>query len=130
MNNSIIKLCRYFFTGGVAAIIDVGVYYIFIKMHCRIAPAAAGSFCVANVFNFLLTSRFVFDQGASARKYPLFFFAALIGLTVNVGTTAMGATVLALPAIIAKCLGIAVAFLINFLINLKLVFRKTHQRPI
>ena len=130
MNDLIRKLCRYFFTGGIAAIIDIGIFSLLVRSHLAVMPAAAVSFCVANVFNFLLTSRFVFKQQSSSRRYLLFFLGALIGLTVNVGVTTIGTIIVALPAILAKLLGIGVAFLINFFINLKLVFRNKHHRPI
>jgi len=110
--------------------VDIGVFSLLVRSHLAVMPAAAASFCVANVFNFLLTSRFVFNQQSSSRGFLLFFLGALVGLTVNVGVTTIGTGFLALPAVAAKLLGIGVAFLVNFFINLRLVFRAKHHRPI
>jgi putative flippase GtrA len=122
------KLLRYFFTGGIAAIVDTGIFALLIRTHLAVMPAAAVSFCVAAIVNFLLTSRFVFKQQATPRRFMLFFFGAVIGLVVNVGVTTVGADFMALPAIVAKIYGIGTAFLLNFVINVRFVFRKSGRK--
>jgi putative flippase GtrA len=88
-----------------------------------IAPAAATIFCVAAVANFRLTTRFVFRQQATARGFALFLIAALIGLGVNLSVTPAGIAVLGLPPIAAKIGGIWTAFMLNFALNVGIVFR-------
>jgi putative flippase GtrA len=53
--------------------------------------------------------------------------AALIGLTVNIGVTLLGAFVVGLPPLAAKLMGIVIAFIVNFLINLRIVFRTSRR---
>jgi putative flippase GtrA len=50
--------------------------------------------------------------------------AALIGLTVNIGVTLLGAFVVGLPPLAAKLMGIVI---VNFLINLRIVFRTSRR---
>lgn len=119
------KFLRYFFTGGFAAIVDTGIFALLIRTHLAIMPAAATSFCVAAIVNFMLTSRFVFEQQTTPRRFVLFFSGAVIGLVVNVGVTTVGTDLMALPAIVAKICGIGMAFLLNFVINVRFVFRKS-----
>lgn len=130
MNDAIRKLGRYLLTGGLAAIIDIGIFSLLIRANLTVLKAATVSFCVANFFNYLLTSRFVFGQHSSSHRYLLFFLGALVGLTVNVCVTTSCAAYIGLPAIIAKGFGIGVAFLVNFSINLKFVFRSRHHHSI
>jgi putative flippase GtrA len=53
--------------------------------------------------------------------------AALIGLTVNIGVTCVGVFIVGLPPLAAKLVGIAIAFIVNFL-NLRIVFHTRSER--
>ena len=88
-----------------------------------IAVAAVGSFCVAAAINYILTSRHVFDQSASLRGFSVFFGAAIGGLTVNIGVTLVGSFYLGIAPVLAKLIGVGTAFLVNFWLNLRIVFR-------
>lgn len=118
------KLVGYFFTAGIAAVVDVGGFVLLSRWGVPILPAAAGSFIVAAVVNYLLSSRFVFRSEASTRRFLLFFAAALLGLAVNVSVTYLAATRLDLGPALAKLTGVSTAFLVNFAINTALVFRR------
>lgn len=118
------KLLRYVLTAGVAAVVDVGGFVLLTGAGVGLLPAAVLSFVVAAAVNYLLTSRFVFARGASARGFGLFFAGALVGLAINVGVTVLAATELGLPPGAAKLLGVGVAFLVNFAINAGIVFRR------
>jgi putative flippase GtrA len=117
------KLARYFLTAGVASVVDLGLFALLTRVDVAIPVAAAASFCVAAVVNYLLSSRFAFHRAASLRGFGLFFVAALGGLAVNVGVTSLGHALLGMPPVLAKVAGIGTAFLLNFWINLRVVFR-------
>jgi len=117
------KLVRYFFTAGTAAVVDVGGFALLRLTPMPIAVAATTSFCVATVANYLLSSRYAFNQTPSLRGYGLFFIAALGGLVVNVSVTLAGSLYLGLAPVLAKIVGVGTAFLFNFWLNLRVVFR-------
>lgn len=117
------RLLQYAMTAGVAAIVDAGGFVLLVNARLSILAAGSLSFGIAALVNYLLTSRFVFHQAASLRGFTLFFAGALVGMTVNVGITLLGVLVAGLPPLAAKLTGIAIAFLVNFLINLRVVFR-------
>ena len=121
--DTLVKFSRYFLTGGVAAIVDAGGFALLHYLGVATAPAAVASFAFAAVVNFLLTARFVFGQRPTGRGFTLFLLAALIGLTVNVGVTIAVVELFGLPPIVAKIIGIGTAFSLNFLMNLRVVFR-------
>jgi putative flippase GtrA len=118
------KLLRYFFTAGTAAIVDIGGFALLRHIGMPIAIAAVVSFCLAAIVNFLLTSRFVFGQAPSMRGFTLFFVAALGGLLVNVSVTLLGSLYFGIVPELAKVVGVGTAFLCNFWLNLRVVFRK------
>jgi putative flippase GtrA len=117
------KLLRYFFTAGAAAIVDVGGFASLCLIHVPIAAAAVLSFCLAAVVNFLLSSRYVFKRAATLRGFGLFFVAAVGGLLVNVSVTLLGSLYLGIRPVLAKVVGVGTAFLVNFWLNLRVVFR-------
>lgn len=123
MRDLLSKLLPYAMTGGVAAIVDAGGFALLVNAGLGVAAAGVLSFCTAAVVNYLLTSKLVFGRERSVRGFALFLSAALIGLSINVGLTLIGFYVIGLPPLVAKIVGIGTAFFVNFLINLRIVFR-------
>jgi putative flippase GtrA len=70
-----------------------------------------------------LTSRFVFYRVATTRGFGVFFMAAVGGLMVNVSVTLVGSFYLGIAPVLAKIVGVGTAFLVNFWLNLRIVFR-------
>jgi len=122
MRDFVWRLLQYAVTGGIAAVVDAGGFVLLVDAKLSIVVAGCLSFCIAALVNYNLTSQFVFNRAPTLRGFAPFMAAALIGLTVNIGITSMGVFVLGLPPLAAKLTGIAVAFIINFLINLRIVF--------
>ena len=129
MREVLSKLVRYGVTGGIAAIVDAGGFALLLEAGLVVAAAGTLSFCAAALVNYGLSSRFVFARSATAHGFALFFVAALIGLSVNLGITLAGVYLAGLPPIVAKIAGIGVAFLVNFALNLLVVFRPSGAAP-
>jgi putative flippase GtrA len=117
------SLLGYFITAGVAAIVDVGGFVLLNHLGVPLLAAATASFLVAVLVNYSLSSRFVFKVRPSGAGLLKFAAGALIGLAVNVGVTFVAATSLGLMPALAKIAGVGVAFLVNYAVNAKLVFR-------
>jgi putative flippase GtrA len=118
------KFLRYGVTGGIAAVVDAGGFALLVGFKLSIVAAGCLSFCIAALVNYSLTSRFVFNREATLRGLAAFTAAALVGLMVNVGVTLLGVFVVGLPPIASKVMGIGIAFIVNFLINLRVVFHR------
>jgi putative flippase GtrA len=119
-----LKLLRYGLTAGTAAIVDAGGFAILIGLGFSPAPSAVSSFVVAVLVNYWLSSRYVFGDVRSIPGFALFFAVALLGLSVNVGVTLIAIYQFGVMPILGKILGIGIAFLVNFALNLRIVFRK------
>ena len=124
------KLIRYVFTGGAAALVDIAGFGVLRSLNVPVTAAAAGSFLVATVVNFVLSARWVFGVEATRRGYAGFLAGTLVGLTANVALTTIGMSRLMLSWAVAKAFGIAAAFLLNFWINANIVFRGDANRPL
>lgn len=124
MNHQMSRLFRYGLTAGAAAVVDIGGFALLHRFGLPLVPAAAASFLVATVVNYLLTARHVFHADTSLSGYLRFLSAAGVGFVLNVGVTTAVAQILGVPALLAKVIGVGVAFLANFALNTLFVFRK------
>lgn len=122
------QFLRYGCTGGVAAVVDLSMFILLLKINLPIAVAATASFLMAAVVNYGLTSRYVFDEDPEVFQFVRFLGAALIGLSVNVAVTVVATRELSLLPTSAKLLGIAIAFSLNFLMNQMFVFDPRRKR--
>lgn len=117
------KFVGYALTGGTAAIVDLGGFALLVAVGLPVTFAAIVSWLIAALVNYHLTSRFVFMRTPTGRHGLVFLVAAAVGLSVNVGVTTLSAEVLGLAPVLAKLIGIGVAFMFNFLLNVLIVFR-------
>jgi len=114
----------YLMVGGLAAVVDIGLFHLLAqRMHGLLLPAAA-SFAVAAVVNYSLSSLWVYRrQWRSLRRAALFLLFASVGLCINAGVTWWLGSALPIPPTLAKVGGVATAFIANFLMNTFIVFR-------
>ncbi len=126
------KIVKYAGTAGVAAIVDVGLFWGLIELAMSSSIAAVASFLIASVVNYVLTARYVFHAPIGLVNYGLFLSGASLGFAINVGVTLYFSNVVGLLAPLSKLAGIGVAFFANFALNSLFVFRKSSscRRPV
>lgn len=114
----------YLLVGGLAAVVDIGLFHQLAPRFAGLLLPAALSFIAAAIVNYSLSSLWVYRrQWCSLRRAIMFMLFASIGLCINVGATWWFATTLPIAPIIAKMGGVAIAFMANFLMNTFIVFR-------
>ena len=118
-----LKFLRYTMTGGAAAIVDLIGFRILLALGTPIASAAVLSWLIAAIVNYSLTSRVVFNRTASAGHGVFFILVAAIGMGVNVSVTLFCATQIGIDPTLSKFIGIGVAFILNFGLNVLIVFK-------
>ena len=82
-----LKIVRYFFVGGAAAAVDIGIFYLFAKLfgYNYLLVACVG-FTLATAVNYYLSIRFVFRSGVRFTKQTeliYIYIVSLIGLALN-----------------------------------------------
>lgn len=117
------QFLRYVLTGGAAAVVDLGGFWLLFRLGMPVIPAAMASWFVAALANYALSSRFVFQSARSLNGGFKFVAGALIGFVLNVCITAVCARGLGIYPPAAKVIGIGGAFIFNFAINRFWVFR-------
>jgi putative flippase GtrA len=120
------KIIKYFFVGGIAAVADIGLFYL--------GAAVAGwnymivgtvSFTLATLVNYIISIRVVFQSGARfSRHYEmlLVFLVSCVGLALNQLILYVCVSVLAIHLLPAKLIATAGVFLWNYHLRSRFVF--------
>lgn len=119
------KIVKYAGTAGVAAIVDIGLFWGLSELSVPVAIAAVASFLVASVVNYTLTAPYVFQSPMSFLQYGMYLSTASLGFAINVGVTLYLSEVVGFIPPLAKLIGVGIAFFANFALNSALVFRKS-----
>jgi putative flippase GtrA len=115
----------YLVVGGIAAVVDIGLFHFLAPHFHAVVVPAVSSFLVAACCNYSLSAAWVYRRNwRSWRRAGTFLFFNSVGLCVNAGVTLLLASTLPIAPTLAKVGGVGVAFVINFLMNTFIVFRK------
>jgi putative flippase GtrA len=119
-------VARYFVVGGVAAVVDIGLFMLFAQAlgfpYLRVAPA---TFVIATLVNYWLSIRFVFVSGARFRRrweLALVFVVSAVGLLLNQAILALAVEELGAALLLAKLLATGMVFFWNYFARRVLVF--------
>lgn len=120
----------YLMTGGLAALVDIGLFHLLVTRWGGLLLPAVCSFLVAAVVNYMLSSVWVYQRALrSLRRAGLFLLFASLGLAVNAGATWYLGSQWPLPPTLAKVGGVGIAFVVNFLLNTLVVFKAADAPP-
>ena len=120
----------YLVVGGLAAVVDIGLFHLLAPQFGHPLPPAIASFLVAACFNYSLSALWVYRRSwRSLQRASRFLLFACVGLCINAGVTWALAAALPIPLTLAKVGGVGVAFVANFLMNTFLVFRSEDNLP-
>ena len=117
-DNSLIQFIRYFFVGGVAAVVNIGMLYIFTDIcHIYYLISNVLSFTMGLIVNYILSKKFVFQEETKLNKTKEFLIYAIIGiLGLGIDTLLMGifTSVLSIYYMISKIISTMLVFIWNF----------------
>ena len=81
------KIIRYFAVGGMSAIVDIGLFFLFTSiLNIGWFQSAIGSFILAMIVNYTLSIKYVFKSGIRFQKHHevlLVFLVSGTGLIIN-----------------------------------------------
>ncbi len=120
------KIVKYFFVGGIAAIVDIGLFYLGAGVaRWNYMIVGTVSFVLATLVNYVISVRVVFQSGTRfSRHYEvlLVFLVSCAGLAVNQAILYVGISRLAIGLLPAKLLATAGVFLWNYHLRSRFVF--------
>ena len=121
------KIVKYFFVGGVAASVDIGLFFLFAKLlaYNYLVVGCIG-FLLATAVNYFLSIRFVFRSGARFNKHTELAFvyaASLVGLGLNQTILYLLVERAAVGLMLSKLAATLGVFLWNFSARNFIIFR-------
>jgi putative flippase GtrA len=117
------RFLGYGMTGGMAAVVDLGLFLVFEGLGMAVPVAATASFLIAALVNFAASSLLVFKTPVTGKRFLRFLSVASLGFAINVGVTWLVYELGVAPAF-AKAIGIGTAFVFNYVSHSLLVFRQ------
>ena len=121
MSRLIEQILKFGVVGALAFAIDYGVLMLLSQVFgMNPVPAAAISFCISVIFNYLASMRYVFahrEDMSPAKELTLFVALSIVGLGINeaiiwMGTRLFGTSALVVTAV--KVVATAVVMVWNF----------------
>ena len=116
-NNWLIQLIRYFFVGGIAAVVNILFLYIFtdiFNLYYLISNVLAFIFGLTT--NYMLSKRFIFraDIGNKGFEFTIYGLIGVIGLIFDTGLLYFFTSLLGFYYMISKVFSTIIVFLWNF----------------
>ena len=121
------KIVRYFFVGGAAAAVDIGLFFLFAKsLGFNYLVVGCIGFIIATAVNYFLSIRFVFRSGVRFARHTeiaFIYVASLLGLVLNQGILFLLIEHAGAEMMLAKLAATGGVFLLNFSARNFFVFR-------
>jgi putative flippase GtrA len=130
---SIFKFIKYFIVGGIAALINIIIFFIFAKvLRFNYFAIGALAFIVATFINYILSIKYVFKSGIRFDKQKELFWiyiVSIIGLIENEVILYLFINLLHTEIMISQIIAIGIVFIWNYIARNNFVF-KDYEREI
>lgn len=134
-DSEFIKLVLYLFVGGTAALVEWGLFYIF--LHYLLAGLGLGitslsmlctslAFCLSTLYHYFLGNVLVFDSGSRydrGKELTLVFAVSIMGLVFNLLLMYIFVSLLGWEPMLSKVLTSCIVVVWNYLSRKKWIFR-------
>lgn len=121
------KIIKYFFVGGTAAVLDISIFYVFAqRMGFNYLLVAPIGFILATLLNYFLSIKLVFQKGSRfspAMEIFAIFVVSTIALAINQLCLYFAIDVLLINKMIAKIGATGVVFFWNYFLRNNFVFK-------
>ena len=126
-NNTWVQMFRSLFVGGLSFLVDSAVLTILESFGIHYLAAAAAAFIFGLVFNFMLTKRFIFTQGAENTKaeFPAFALIGIVGLAFTELLMYLFTGLFGFYVLISKAIAAVIVLFWNFSARKLLLYRNS-----
>lgn len=132
--SKILKFVKYFIVGGIAAIVNLIIFFIFAKvMRYNYFAIGALAFIVATIVNYILSIKYVFKSGIRFGKHKELFWiyvVSIIGLIENEIILYLFASLLHIEIMISQIIAVGAVFFWNYIARNSFVFRSDGKENI
>ena len=117
-DNSLIQFLRYFFVGGAAAVVNIGMLYIFTEVfHIYYVISNILSFTLGLIVNYLLSKKLVFQDNVVDKRKEFIIYALIgvLGLGLDTLLVLILSDKLKIYYMLSKIISTIIVFVWNFL---------------
>lgn len=122
-----IQIVRYSFVGGVAALVDLTIFFLFAKLlDFNYLLIGAAGFIIATYVNYILSIKYVFESKIRfTRKAEVFwiYLISLVGLFLHLIFLYVFIDLLYMEKMLGKVMASFAVFLWNFLMRKHFIFK-------
>ena len=123
------KVVRYFFVGGVAAVVDISIFFVFAKLlGFNYLIIGACGFLIATFVNYALSIRYVFESGVRFdKKYEVMFVyvVSTLGLAWHQAVLYLCVDVVNAELMLSKLTATGTVFFWNYLSRRYWIFQES-----
>ena len=129
--DSISKFIRYFIIGGIAALTNMAIFFIFAKiLRFNYLAVGALAFIVATFVKYILSVKYVFKSGIRFSKQKELFWVyvvSIIGLIENEVILYLLVSLLHVEIMISQIIAVGAVFFWNYIARNSFVFRSNRK---
>ncbi|XPV68176.1 MAG: GtrA family protein [Halarcobacter sp.] len=122
------KIIKYFFVGGTAAVVDVGLFFIFAKfLSYNYLVVGFFTFIIATFVNYYLSIKFVFESGKKFKKHHeifLIYIVSATSLVLNLFLLYCFHDLLKIDVGVSKIIVTGLLFFYNYSVRKFLIFQR------
>src|SRR4051812_41144768 len=123
----LVRAAKYFVVGGISAVFDISLFYVFAKLlGYHYLAVSTVTFVFAVAINYTLSVRYVFTSGvrfSRRQELALVYLASAIGLGLHLLVLYLAVDKLGVELMLSKFVATGSVFLWNFLVRNYFVFR-------
>ena len=117
-DNSLLQFIRYFFVGGVAAVVNIGMLFIFTDV-CHIYYLVSNiiSFTLGLIINYILSKRLVFQDKillSASKEFTIYAVIGVVGLGIDTLLVGIFTDTFNIYYILSKIISTLLVFIWNF----------------
>lgn len=127
-NKLLIQIIKFIIVGGIATIIDFGVFYVLHELfHVPTLYSNIISFSVSVVYNYIASVKWVFDVKKTDPKKQFIVFMALsiLGLILNTAIVYVTIDILKWWSMLSKVIATGIVMVFNFITRKIFLEKKT-----
>lgn len=117
-DNSLLQFIRYFFVGGLAAVVNIGMLYVFTDIfHIYYLISNILSFTLGLVVNYILSKMLVFQDEVSlsaSKEFIIYAIIGVVGLGIDTLLVSVFTDIVHFYYMISKIISTLLVFIWNF----------------
>lgn len=121
------NIVKYFFVGGLAAFVNLSIFFFFAKLlNFNYIAVGAAAFLAATLVNYALSVKHVFTSGirfGKKQEILLVYTVSLIGLIIDTGVLFTCVDILNIELIASKIIATGIVFFWNYFARKHFVFK-------